>query len=318
MNASTSTSTSTIRIGRSSGKTYGLGLGNQPDFDLGELFELPSKSSDNCLDFFEVFFNGNSIVIRIKPTNTDVVIMNYHPSSTPLHVHTITHQNEYTIFVIFDDHILRIRLKNSEFVECKTNTFYISSELLQSIIKKSFSTINRGQILRACIFVDKGNFNQFESYNLLLENDGDRIFYKHEGFSFRVPAKITNIEINDTYINLENEYNYIFLQWTRKSINWSISIVDRKVDSFYDSTDVIRLYLIKEYEGFCISQTDKIPRFEMLDFQTIATLHVYFSQEITIPEGEIQRLLKLNSYIGWSIESDSESDSEPDSESESD
>ncbi|MCX6574032.1 MAG: hypothetical protein NTX99_08570, partial [Candidatus Aminicenantes bacterium] len=34
---------------------------------------------------------------------------------------------ESTIFVIFDDHILRIRLKNSEFVECKTNKFYISS-----------------------------------------------------------------------------------------------------------------------------------------------------------------------------------------------
>ena len=317
MNASTSTRTSTIRIGRSSGKTYGLGFGDhQSDFHLGELFELPSKSSDICLDFFEVFFNGNSIVIRIKPTNTDVVIMNYHPSSTPLHVHTTAHQNNYTIFVIFDDHILRIRLENSEFVECKMNSFTISSELLQSIIKKSFSTINGGKILRACFVVNKGNFNQFESYNLFLDNEGERIFYKHKGFSFRLPAKITNIEIIDTYINLENECNYIFLKWTRKSINWSISIVDRKVDSFYDSTDVIRLYLIKEYEGFCISQTDKIPRFEMLDFQTIATLHVYFSQEITIPEGEIQRLLKLNSYIGWSIESDSESDSEPDSDSD--
>ena len=52
----------------------------------------------------------------------------------------------------------------------------------------------------------------------------------------------------------------------------------------------------------------------MLDFETLATLHVYFSQEITIPEGEIQRLLKLNSYCGWSIESDSEP--EPDSDSD--
>jgi hypothetical protein len=308
-----------IRIGRSSGKTYGFGLGNQSDFDLGELFELPSKSSNICYhDFFEVSFNGNSIVIRIKP-NTDVVIMNYHPSSTPLHVHTISHQNDYTIFVIFDDHILRIRLKNSEFVECKTNTFYISSELLQSIIKKSFSTINGGQILRACFVVDKGNFNQFESYNLLLDNEGERIFYKHKGFSFRLPAKITNIEINDTYINLEDDdRNYIFLKWTRKSINCSISIVDRKVDSFYVLKGVTRLFLIKEYEGFCISQTDKIPRFEMLDFETVATLHVYFSQEITIPEGEIQRLLKLNSYCGWSIESDSEPDSDSDCCSDSD
>jgi hypothetical protein len=301
-----------IRIGRSSGKIYGLGFGDhRSDFHLGELFELPSKSSDNC----HVSFNGYSIVIRIKPTNTDVVIMNYHPSSTPLHVHTITHQNDYTIFVIFDDHILRIRLKNSEFVECKTNTFYISSELLQSIIKKSFSTINGGQILRACFVVDKGNFNQFESYNLLLDNEGERIFYKHKGFSFRLPAKITNIEINDTYINLENDdRNYIFLKWTRNSINCSISIVDRKVDSFYVLKGVTRLFLIKEYEGFCISQTDKIPRFEMLDFETVATLHVYFSQEITIPEGEIQRLLKLNSYCGWSIESDSEPELDSDSD----
>jgi hypothetical protein len=209
-------------------------------------------------------------------------------------------------------------MKNSEFVECKTELFTISSELLQSIIKKSFSTINHGQILRACIFVDKGNFKQFESYNLLFDNEGERIFYKHKGFSFRVPKKITNIEINDTYVNLEDECNNIFLKWTRKSIIWSISIIDRKINSSYNSNDVSRLFLIKEYEGFCISQTDKIPRFEILDFQTIATLHVHFSQEITISEGEIQRLLKLNSYIGWSIESDYESEPESDSDSDSD
>ena len=312
---STNANAKIIRIKRNVEKKYFF----SPDksrYYLQNSAELTSKSSNRSNTGLIIRFDCNTILIKIDSQNTHVVIMNYHPSSTPLHVHTIAHQNDYTIFVIFDDHILRIRLENSEFVECKMNSFTISSELLQSIIKKSFSTINRGQILRACIFVDKGNFNQFESYNLLLDNEGERIFYKHKGFSFRVPAKITNIEINDTYINLENECNYIFLQWTRKSINWSISIVDRKVDSFYDSTDVIRLYLIKEYEGFCISQTDKIPRFEMLDFQTIATLHVYFSQEITIPEGEIQRLLKLNSYIGWSIESDSEPDS--DSESESD
>lgn len=315
---SISTNATTIRIGRSSGKTYGLGLGDQSDdFDLGYLFELPSKSSDNCLDF-EVCFNRNSIVIRIKPTNTNVVIMNYHPSSTPLHVHTTAHQNNYTIFVIFDDHILRIRLENSEFVECKMNSFTISSELLQSIIKKSFSTINGGQIVRACFVVNKGNFNQFESYNLFLDNEGERIFYKHKGFSFRLPAKITNIEINDTYENLENDHNYIILRWIRKSINWSISIVDRKVDSFYDSNNVTRLYLIKEYEGYCISQTDKIPQFEMFDFQIVATLHVYFSKKITTSDSEIQRLLKLNSFIGWSIESDSEPEPESESDSESD
>ena len=209
-------------------------------------------------------------------------------------------------------------MENSEFVECKMNSFTISSELLQSIIKKSFSTINGGKILRACFVVNKGNFNQFESYNLFLDNEGERIFYKHKGFSFRLPAKITNIEINDTYENLENDHNYIILRWIRKSINWSISIVDRKVDSFYDSNNVTRLYLIKEYEGYCISQTDKIPQFEMFDFQTVATLDVYFSKKFTKSDSEIQRLLKLNSFIGWSIESDSDSEPEPESDSDSD
>lgn len=312
----------TIRIVPRTGKTYGLGRANQSDIDFGSLFELQSKSSNDSFDDFEVLFNRNYILIRINDIITNVVIENYHPSSTLLHVHIIAHQNDgvsaNTVFVIFDNHILRIRLENSGFIECKTNSFYISSELLPLIRKKSFSTINGGRILRACFVVNKGNFNQFESYNILFENVGNRIFYKHNEFSFRIPAKITNIEINDTYKNLENVDNYIILQWTRKSINYSISIVDRKVDSSYDSNNVTRLYLIKECEGFCISQTDKIPQFEMLDYPTVATLHVYFSKRITTPDSEIQRLLKLNDFTGWLNESDSEHEPDSDSDSDSD
>ena len=321
MNAIANANATIIRIGSSSGKTYGIGLGNQSDFHLGELFELPSKSSNICYhDFFEVSFNGNSIVIRIKP-NTDVVIMNYHPSSTPLHVHTISHQNDYTIFVIFDDHILRIRLKNSEFVECKTNSFTISSELLQSIRQKSFSTINGGQNLRACFVVDKGNFKQFESYNLLFDNEGDRIFDKDNGFSFRLPANIANIQINGER-----------LEWMIKSkgkrTKFSISLFDGKDDS----SNGVPLYLfaqngyyedprtrkiVKSCEGFHISTSDKIDEFEGLGFEIVATIYVHLLDKNT---GHlIQKLLFLNRYSGWDFpDSDAEFESDSDSDSDSD
>jgi len=330
-----STSTSTIRIGRSSGKTYGLGLGNQSDFDLGELFEFPSKSSDDCHLFFEVFFNGNSIVIKIKRTNTDVVIMNYHPSSTPVHVHTIAHQNDevsgYTVFVIFDDHILRIRLENSEFVECSTSSFTISSELLQSIRQKSFSTINDG-ILRACFVVNKGNFNQFESYNLLLGNEGNFFVNKDKFFSFRLPANISDIEIDDIFINSSNCTNYIGLEWMIKSTQFSILLFYGKVDSLDDS-DYVPLYLfaqtghyedpgthkiVKSCEGFHISKSDEIEEFEGLGFEIVATIYVPL-----ITGHLIQKLLNLNRYTGCDfpdseVEFESEDESEPDSEVDSD
>jgi len=317
MSTSTSTSTSTIRIGRSSGKTYGFGFGDhQSDFHLGELFELSSKSSDNCLDLFEVYFNGNSIVIKIKHTNTDVVIMNYHPSSTPLHVHTIAHQNEYIFFVIFDDHILRIRLENSEFVECATNSFTISSELLQSIRQKSFSTINGGQNLRVCFVVDKGNFNQFESYNLLLENVGDRIFDKDNGFSFRLPVNIANIQINGER-----------LEWMIKSkgkrTKFSISLFDGKDDSngvplylfaqngYYEDPRTRKI--VKSCEGFHISTSDEIDEFKGLGFEIVATIYVHLINEHT---GHlIQKLLVLNRYSGWDFP-DSEAEFESDSDSD--
>ena len=321
MSTSTSTSTSTIRIGRSSGKTYGFGLGNQYDFDLFELVELPSKSSNNCHDFFEVSFNCNSILIKIKHTNTDVVVENYHPLSTLLHVHTIAHQNDYTFFLVFDDHILRIRLENSEFVECKTNTFSISSEFLQSIRQKSFSTIHGGQNLRACFVVDKGNFNQFESYNLLFENVGDRIFDKDNGFSFRLPANIANIQINGER-----------LEWMIKSkgkrTKFSISLFDGKDDScngvplyifaqngYYE--DPRTRMIVKSCEGFHISTSDKIEEFEGLGFEIVATIYVHLLDKNT---GHlIQKLLVLNHYTGWCFpDSESEFESEPESDSDSD
>jgi hypothetical protein len=242
--------------------------------------------------------------------------MNYDSSSTPLHVHTIAHQNECIIFVIFDDHILRIWLENSEFVECKTNSFTISSELLQSIRQKSFSTINDGQNLRACFFVDKGNFKQFESYNLLFDNEGDRIFDKDNGFSFRLPANIANIQINGER-----------LEWMIKSkgkrTKFSISLFDGKDDSngvplylfaqigYYEDPRTRKI--VKSCEGFHISTSDEIKEFEELGFEIVATIYVHLLDKNT---GHlIQKLLVLNRYSGWDFP-DSEAEFESDSDSD--
>lgn len=309
-----------IRIKRNVEKKYFF-IPDKSRCYLQDSAELTSKSSNCSNTDFIVRFDCNTILIKIDSQNTHVVIENYYPLSTLLHVHTIAHQNEYTIFVVFDDHILRIRLENSEFVECKTNTFSISSELLQSIRQKSFSAINDGQILRAWFVVDKGEFFQFESYNLGLENVGDRIFHRDNGFSFRIPANIANIQING-----------VRLEWMIKSkgerTKFSISLFDGKDDS----NGVLPLYLfaqngyyedprtrtmVKSCEGFHISTGHRIKEFEELGFEIVATIYVHLLDKNT---GHlIQKLLVLNRYSGWDFpDSEAEFESEPESDSDSD
>lgn len=308
-----STNATIIRIKRNVKKEYFFSPDKSQSY-LQDSAELTSKSSNRSNTDFIVRFDCNTILIKIDSQNTDVVIDNYYPLSTPLHVH----QNDYIIFVVFDDHILRIRLENSEFVECSTSSFTISSELLQSIRQKSFSAINDGQNLRACFVVDKDSFYQFESYNLLLGNIGDRIFDKDNGFSFRLPVNIANIQINGER-----------LEWMMKSkgerTKFSISLFDGKDDS-----DGIPLYLfaqtghyedhrtrkiVKSCEGFHISTSDKIKEFEGLGFEIIATIYVHLLDKNT---GHlIQKLLNLNRYTGWCFP-DSEAEFESDSDSDSD
>ncbi len=313
-----------IRIKRDVEKEYFFSPDKSPSY-LQNSAELTSKSSNCSNTGLIVRFDCNTILIKIDIQNTHVVIENYYPLSTPLHVHTIAHQNDevsgYTVFVIFDDHILRIRLENSEFVECSTSSFTISSELLQSIRQKSFSAINDGQNLRACFVVDKDSFYQFESYNLLLENVGDRIFHKYNGFSFRIPANIANIQINGER-----------LEWMIKSkgkrTKFSISLFDGKVDGLDDSDEVIPLYLfaqtghyedprtrkiVKSCEGFHISTSDEIDEFKGLGFEIVATIYVHLLDKNT--RHLIEKLLNLNRYTGWCFP-DSEAEFESDSDSD--
>ena len=319
MNANANANAKIIRIKRNVEKEYFFSPDSSRCY-LQDSAELTSNSSNRSNTGLIIRFNCNTILIKIDSQNTHVVIENYYPLSTPLHVHTIAHQNEYTIFVVFDDHILRIRLENSEFVECKTNTFSISSELLQSIRQKSFSTINGGQNLRAWFVVDKGEFFQFESYNLLFENVGDRIFDKDNGFSFRIPANIANIQINGER-----------LEWMIKSkgerTKFSISLFDGKDDSngvplylfaqngYYEDPRTRKI--VKSCEGFHISTGHRIKEFEELGFEIVATIYVHLLDKNT--EHLIQKLLVLNRYSGWDFpDSEAEFESEPESDSDSD
>ena len=316
-----STNAKIIRIKRNVEKEYFFSPDKSPSY-LQNSSELTSKSSNRSNTDFIVRFDCNTILIKIDSLsqNTHVVIENYYPLSTPLHVHVVAHQNGevsgYTVFVIFDDHILRIRLENSEFVECATNSFTISSVFLESIKQKSFSAINDGQNLRACFVVDKDSFYQFESYNLGLENVGDCIFHKDNGFSFRIPANIANIQINGE-----------LLEWMIKSkgklTKFSISLFDGKDDS-----KGVRLYLfaqtghyedprtrkiVKSCDGFHISTSDEIDEFKGLGFEIVATIYVHLLDKNT---GHlIQKLLNLNRYTGWCFpDSEFESDSDSDSD----
>ena len=125
---------------------------NQSPIDLQNQPQLSVSCSRWNERYTAYYISERFVVIEITATNTLVKIE--HPwRSKPLHVHIIEHlcrvydiyDNEFdevsghTIFVIFNDHILRIRLENRIFIhledrklgslfeECKTDfSFHIS------------------------------------------------------------------------------------------------------------------------------------------------------------------------------------------------
>ena len=298
---------------------YRLNTDAQSPIELQDQPGLPVS----CKEFKNIYnvYHISKKFVGIYINYTDTFIQIEYPwRSTPLHVHIIErtgfvcyHDDEVcgiVLFIIFTDHILRIRLTNkynsSLFEEYKTDfSFRISP-----IEALSFTIIEdeRNEHLKACLVSDEGCWKKVELFEIcLLNNDDDeRLFTKWKEIFFRLPPNITEIEI-DGYSN------YVILSLTGKSTEFQIYIFDGKSGSL-DDDYASPIFLLNECERCILATSHQLDRFQTIGFQIEATIYVSpFKDDDDFPE--IQEFIKvmlkeLNKYHRSRWDSDQGSDSD--------
>lgn len=309
---------------------YELNTSGQSPIDLQNQPKLP-VSCKEWNETYNVFhISKKFVVIEITATNT-LVKIEYPWRSNPLHVHIIehlcpvydNHGNEFdevsghTIFVIFTDHILRIRLENrifihledrklgSSFEECKTDFSFSISQTESS----SFTIIEdeRNERLKACLILDETCWKKVELFEIcLLNNDDECLFTKWKEIFFRLPPNITKIEI-------DCDGSLVSLSLTGKSTEFVIYIDDGKSDAL-DDYYAIPIFLLNKCERCILATSHQLDRFQTIGFQIEATIYVSpFKDDDDFPE--IQKFIEimleeLNKYHRSRWDSDQGSDSD--------
>lgn len=265
------------------------------------------------------------VVIKIDGIDT-LVKINYPRRSKPLHVHIVEHLcsvydyygyesdqlSGHTIFVIFTDHILRIRLNIdlddekfcSLFEECKTDFSFSISRIESSLFR--IIEDERNERLKASLVLDETCWKKVELFEICLFPDGEGIFSKMREIFFRLPPNITEIEIN-------HNSNCIYLSLTNKFL---IFIFDGESDALDDYYSPI--FLLNDFKRCILAESHQLRRFQSIEFQIVATMYVRsFKDHADLPEIRefIKAFLELNKYIrNHEEDSDCGSDSGPDSD----
>jgi len=302
---------------------YRFNKNNQSPIDLQDQPELPVSCKKLDRTYNAVQISKRFVVIKINNKNTLVKIEHPHRSK-PLHVHIIEYLHSLrdndgnyfddvcgiVAFVIFTDHILRIRLTNtydsSSFEECKTDFSFRISET-----ESSFKIIedDRDERLRVCLVSDEGCWKKVELFEIcLLNNDDECLFTRWKKIFFRLPPNITGIEID-----WENDYVVLTMTLNSEgnSLELPIYIYDGKTDKT-DDTDLI--FLLNECDRCILATSDQLDRFQRIHFDIVATIYVCpFEDHDDFPE--IQEFIKvmleeLNKYHRSRWDSDCGSDSD--------
>lgn len=325
---------------------YQLNTDAQSEIDLNEQPELSISCKEwrKICDAFHIL--NQFIVIRIDQIDTNTLIkIEHHPQrSIPLHVHIVENLDDnIVIFVIFTDHILRIRLTNASdnysFQECKTN-FSFSIPPIQIT---SFRIIesDENECLRVYLVLDETCSKKFVFYQITLMNDDERIFYTTSEVFFRLPPNMTKIKINDdSFYDLDDSTTMLSLTietkrkvvHSSKFLDWSnqihITINHEKEDypgyySVMNYGDDDKIFLLTKHKQYYLVpfDIDKLRRFKLRGFQIGATMkyetYGLSDDEESGDSGEcdpeitkyIISLMKLNNYpIHQLYDSDSDSD----------
>lgn len=298
---------------------YELNTSDQPPIDLQDQPELPVSCKEWNYTYTAYYIENRFVVIEITSTNT-LVKIEHRWRSKPLHVHIIEHLIHvcddwcddlevcgHTIFVIFNDHILRIHLENeisgSSFKECKTDFSFSISRIESS----SFRIIEdeRNERLRACLVSDETCWKKVELFEINLFRDDECIFTKMNEYFFRLPPNITEIEIH-----LEDGYIILTMKLIsqRGLLDFPIYI------DFREDDDTDSIFLLNNFERCILATNDQLNRFQKIGFESVATISVHpWEDHDDFPEiKEFIRIMleELNKYHRSHDDSDDGSDSD--------
>jgi len=288
-----------------------------------------SSSSPNCSNWDEIqcYRDSKNSALIMKIFNEPITVVFHHSSdNTPLHVNMIFNENvvyddkddkddklytridSYTLFIIFQNRIVKINLENIgsgwRFKNRITDkSFMISSNLFQESNNSFFKKISENCVISCLVQNQTCCIKEI----VLVQDDDEHLFYTGVQFSFELPSNFTVINYNEQH-------------WYGNCIG-----IDGKLDGmenpsqfyiYYDGKtdkhdDLQPIYLLKEGDRCILAKSHQLDRFQRIGFEIVATIYIRpYDEDEDRPEipDFIRDLLELNDYDRCQNDSDPGSD----------
>ena len=258
--------------------------------------------------------------------NEPITVVFHHSSNnTPLHVNMIFNESEvyddeddkfyiridsYTLFIIFQNRIVKINLENIgsgwRFKNRITDkSFMISSDLFQESNKAFFKKISENRVISCLVQNQTCCIKEI----VLVEDDDEHLFYTGVQFSFELPYSFTVINYNEQHwygncIGIDGKLNGM------ENPSQLYIYYDGKTDKH---DDLQQIYLLKEGDRCILAKSHQLDRFQTIEFETVATIYIRpYDEDEDRPEipDFISSLLALNKYDRCQYDSDPGSDSD--------
>jgi hypothetical protein len=299
---------------------YQLNTDAQSQIDLNDQPEWSISGIDECKATYIAYHISNQFVVILIDDKNTLIKIEHPQRSVLLHVHVVeTLDDNIVIFVIFTDHILRIRLTNTSdsysFEECKTNFSFSIPPIQISSFRILLNDEN--QCLRVYLVLDETCSKKIVFYEITLMNDDERIFYMTSEVFFRLPPNMIEIIINDDSYSLDDSTTMISLKIeTKRKVVHALDrsnqlhiIINHEKEDYPSYSGITnygddnKIFLLTKNERYYLVPFDKIERFRVRGFQIVATIkcetyRLFDDEEYSDPEigNYFRSLMKLNKY----------------------
>ena len=253
-----------------------------------------SYTSYDCNRVYTVFSLLNTPNVVVISIINKYIKIEHPSSSNPLHVHIIEDSDTIiVIFVIFNDHIFRIRSSlniygDFSFEECNADFSFNTL----SIMSSSFTSIDdsRNELVRACFVLNQMCSRTVKACNIRLLND-DSLFHIIDEFSIEFPPciEIKPFTDNETYIEL-----CLTIESEGTQIEFSFEITS----PIPDPDDYSTIFILTNSEITILARIDELDQFQRIGFQIVGEICVPKYDEFPAIQVFVKDLLKLNNYHG--------------------
>jgi hypothetical protein len=303
-----------------------------PDSNLPDSKEL-SVSFQDEENHGRVLANYNKDKVQIViDSKNELITIERRRGSKPLHVHVV--ESEFyesdeifghTIYVIFDNHILRIRLEHQRILDCQidnSNPILSMSDdytIVKSLImtpdsdetEEQKKRVDFIQCFKVYLVLDFGRGRKVLNLsNLYLMNSSESFSRTNLNFSIKLPKG----NLTDFDFSTECCYTTVGLDTTTvsadgKSTNIYLYIYDGKNDEAHDDP----FFILTECDRCILATSNQLDRFQGIGFQIVATIYVCpYLDETPEIQKFIKKLRKSNKYVKDQYGSDDGSDSDSD------